>query len=527
MVSVARLVGDRLRAAGVRYVFGHPGGEVVELIEGFRDAGLEFVLTRHETAAAFAAEAMSSVTGVPGVCVATLGPGATNLVTGIAHASLDRGPLIAFTGQLPPHRYAIATHQKLDTSALFAPITKWRATLTYANASAVIERALRVALAHRRGPVLIEVPSDVPKQDAVDVALPRFVTEPAPAIDRDAIRDAAIRLREAKRPLLMVGMDANEDAVAEPLRRFAEAWCVPVMVGPKAKGIFREDHPLFLGTIEGLGTAYLFDYVDTCDLVVMVGFDPVEFDREWTAKARIVHIGPLPNDDRYYGSDVEVVGRVDDALERLLLAASPEPKIPLEDLRAFRDAFSARVRPASDALTAQQVLAELRTALPEDALVATDVGFNKAVMAQCWPAYRPRTYFVSNGLSSMGFGLPAAIGLKLAQRGRAVACVVGDGGLGMVMAELETAARLGLGITVVVLADDALSQIRAGQERRGYPVTGTTFTAIDYIALAGSFGIDGHEVTTLDELRGALEGAASVRRPRLVAAHVDPRAYQV
>jgi len=367
----------------------------------------------------------------------------------------------------------------------------------------------------------------VPKQDATDVALPRFVTEPTLALDGDAVRAAAMRLAESKRPVLLVGMDANDEAVAEPLRRFAEAWCVPVIAGPKAKGVFREDHDLFLGTIEGLGTAYLYDYVDTCDLVLMVGFDPVELDRDWTAKARVVHIGPLPNDDRYYGSDVEVVGRIDDALERLLLAASPQPKLPLEELRAFRDAFTARVRPDKDALTAQDVLAELRVVLPEDALVSCDVGYNKAVSAQCWPAYRPRSFFVSNGLSSMGYGLTAAIGLKLAHRDRAVACVIGDGGLGMVMAELETAARLGLGIVVVVLADDALSQIKAGQDRRGYPVTGTTFGATDYVSLANAFGIDGLEVRTLDEVRSALVGAASVRRPYLVAAHIDPSAYRV
>ncbi len=527
MVSVARLVGDRLREAGVRYVLGHPGGEVIELIEGFREAGLEFVLTRHETAAAFAAEAMASASGIPGVCVATLGPGATNLTTGVAHAFLDRGPLLVFTGQLPADRVAIATHQKLDTSAIFRPITKWQATLTPANASAVIERALRVALAHRRGPVLVEVPSDVPQRDALDVALPRFVTQPTLAIDADAVRDAAARLRESTRPLLLVGMDANDDAVADPLRRFAESWCVPVMVAPKAKGTFREDHDLFLGTLEGLGTAYLYDYIDTCDLVIMVGLDPVELDRDWTAKARVVHIGPLPNDDRYYASDVEVVGRVDDVLERLRLAAAAEPKLKLEDLRAFRDAFSARIRPDHGTLTAQRALDELREALPEDALVTTDVGFNKSVTTQCWRAYRPRTFFVSNGLSSMGYGLPAAIGLKLRHRERAVACVIGDGGLGMVTAELETAARCGLGILVVVLSDGALSQIRAGQERRGYPVTGTTFGAADHLALASAFGIEGVEVATIEELRQAVRGAASLERPRLVAARIDPTAYKV
>ena len=524
--SVARAIGERLRAAGVRFVYGHPGGEVVDLIEGFRQAGLEFVLTKHETAAAFMAEATATATGAPGVCLATLGPGATNLVTGIAHAYLDRAPVLAFTGQLPSERYEIATHQRLDLRSLFAPITKWQATLSPSNAAAVVERALRTALRARRGPVHLEVPSDVAARPTVDVALPRFVTEPAAAIEADAVRTAAARLRGAERPLLLVGMDANESAVAEPLRRLAEAWGVPVMVSPKAKGIFREDHPLFLGTIEGLGTAFLYDYIDTCDLVVMVGFDPVEFDRDWTARARIVHIGVVPNDDRYYGSEVEVVGPLDIALADLLAAATPEPKLDLDDVRAFRDAFVARVRPDIEPFVAQDVLAELRAALPEDALVSCDVGYNKAVASQCWPALCPRSFFVSNGLSSMGYGLPAALALRLANPERAVACVLGDGGFAMSLAELETAVRLRLGLTVVVLADDALSQIKAGQERKGYPVTGTTFGSLDYPKLAAAFGVEGIVVSDVASCRAAF--AKTPRdRPLLVAARIDPRGYQL
>src|SRR5438034_1485245 len=495
-LTVANAIGDRLRAAGVRYVYGHPGGEVVDLIEGFREAGLEFVLTKHETAAAFMAEAAATATGIPGVCLATLGPGATNLVTGVAHAYLDRAPVLAFSGQLPAERYEIATHQRLDLRHLFAPITKWQATVSATNAAAVVERALRVAQRPRRGPVYLEVPSDISKQDTVDVALPRFATEHVSAIAERAIRTAAARLRGSERPLLLVGMDANEEAVAGPLRRLAEAWSVPVIVSPKAKGVFREDHPLFLGTIEGLGTAYLYDYIDTCDLVLMIGFDPVEFDRDWTARARVVHVGPLPNDDRCYGSEVEIIGPVDAILERVLAAAAPQPKLSLDEVHAFRDAFRDRVSPTTGRLTAQQVLGELRRARAEDGLVSCDVGYNKAVSAQCWPAYRPRTFFVSNGLSSMGYGLPAAIALKLAHPERQVACVLGDGGFAMSMAELETAVRLRLGITVVVLVDDALSQIKAGQERRGYPAIGTTFGGLDYPKLASAFGIPGVSTST-------------------------------
>ncbi len=521
--TVARLIGDRLKAAGVRYVFGHPGGEVVDLIEGLRAAGLEFVLARHETSAAFMAEAMASATGIPGACVATLGPGATNLVTGVAHAYLDRAPLLAFTGQLPADRYDVATHQKLDLKALYAPITKWQARLTARNAAAVLEHALRVAQVPRRGPVLIEVPSDVPRLEATASDVPAAAPEAAGAIDRAAVRDAQVLLRASRMPVVLAGMDALDDRVVAPLRRFAEAWSVPVLVSPKGKGVFREDHPLFLGTIEGLGTQRLFEYIDRTDLVLMVGFEPVEFDRDWTAKAKVIHVGPLPNDDRYYGSDVEIVGPVHEALALLLEGAAAKHRA--DDVKAFREEFRAYVAPKRAGLTAQQVLAELRAALPEDALVTCDVGYNKAVSAQCWPAYRPRTFFVSNGLSSMGYGLPAAIGLRLAHPDRPVACVLGDGGFAMTMAELETAVRMKAAVTVVVLADDALSQIKAGQERKGYAVTGTTFGGFDYVAIAKGFGIEGRSVATVTECREAFRDAARATAPRLVAARIDPESY--
>jgi acetolactate synthase-1/2/3 large subunit len=532
--TVARLVGERLREAGVRYVTGHPGGEVVDLIEGFREAGLEFVLTRHETSAAFMSEVMASASGIPGVCVATLGPGATNLVTGVAQAYLDRAPLIAFTGQLPADRFEITTHQKLDLRALFAPITKWQARLTASNAADVTDRALRESLRPRRGPIYIEVPSDVPRQAAAgphDAAPSRIVSRGAndvsAAIDRVAARRGAQLLRESERPVILAGMEANDDGTVGALRNLAEEWGIPVMVSPKGKGVFREDHPLFLGTIEMLGTARLYEYIDDSDLVLMIGFDPVEFDRDWRAGANVIHIGPLPNLDRQYDSAVELVGPVAEAIDALRsVAGTSAPKRSSDDVRAFRDSFRAFVAPTRDRLTSQQVLAELRAALPEDALVTCDVGYNKAVTGQCMPMYQPKTFFMSNGLSSMGYGLAAALGLKLIYRARQVACVLGDGGFAMLMAELETAVREKLGVTVVVLADDALSQIKANQERKGYPVTGTTFGALDYVALAKGFGIAGHDVRTVAECREALRDRPS-QAPVLIAAHVDASAYQL
>ena len=532
MATVGRLIGDRLHAAGVRYVMGHPGGEVVDLIEGFRAAGLEFVLTRHEASAGFMADAMAAQSGVPGVCVGTLGPGATNLVTGVAQSFLDRSPVLAFTGQLPTTRYDITTHQKLDLRALFAPITKWQARISPSNASAVTDRALRVAVRPRRGPVFLEVPSDVPRQDApadqADDARYGFPPHMWNAVDVDAAGAAARRLRDSKRPVILVGMDANDDVTSTRLSALAEEWSIPVIDSPKSKGAFREDHPLFLGTLEMLGTAKLYELIDSCDLVIMVGFDPVEFDRDWTATAPVVHIGPLPNDDRYYRASVEVIGPPNEAIDAIRsLCGAGEPKWPAAEIKRIRSDFRTFVSPKRSGLTSQQVLAALRTALPENAIATCDVGYNKSVTGQCWTAFAPKTFFMSNGLSSMGYGLPAAIGLKLLNRDRPVACVLGDGGFAMSMAELETAVRMELPVIAVVLADEALSQIKANQERKGFPTVGTTFRGLDYVSLARGFGAIGLEVTTEAECREAFAVARDAKLPTLIAAHVDPSAYQL
>ncbi|MDP9246438.1 MAG: thiamine pyrophosphate-binding protein [Chloroflexota bacterium] len=523
MTTVARAIGERLRTAGVRHVFGHPGGEVVDLLEGFRQADLEFVLAKHETGAAFMAEAMASSTGRPAACVATLGPGATNLVTGVAHAYLDRAPLIALTGQLPVDRYEATSHQKLDLRALFAPITKWQARVDAGNAVPAIDHALRVAQQPRQGPVFLEVPSDVPLQEAAAAPAEPSARAVAGTPDARALDAARALLRTSIRPVLFAGLDALDLATAAAVRAAIVKLGVPTILSPKAKGLVRDDDPLCVGTIEGLGSAKLYDWIATRDLVLMVGFDPVEFDRDWTSTAPVIHVSPLPNEDRHYRSAVELIGPVAATLEAL---AGPARSVDA-DTSAFRDEFRGWVRPRRAGLTSQDVLGALRDALPEDALVACDVGYNKAVSVQCWPAYAPRTFFVSNGLSSMGYGLPAAIGLKLAHPDRAVACVLGDGGFAMSVAELETAARLGQAFIVVVLADQSLQQIKASQERKGFAVTGTTFGALDYRALATAFGADGVEVRSLEDCRAAFRDASRGRRVTLVAAHVDPAGYRL
>lgn len=499
----------------------------MDLLEGFREEGLDFVLTKHEASAAFMADAMGTFTGIPGVCVATLGPGATNLVTGVAQAYLDRSPVIALTGQLPPDRYELATHQRLDLGAIFTPITKSHARVTAANADDMITRGLRIAMRPRQGPVFLEIPSDVPRQEARERPNDAPDVRAAAKFEPGAGGPAAALLGRSKRPLILAGIDANRADVAPVLRTFAEGWSIPVIVGPKAKGAFPEDHALFLGTIEMFGTGDLYSYIDECDVVVMIGFEPVELDRDWAAKAALIHIGPMPNDDLYYRCEVEVIGPVAAGLEAVLEARSPTRKHDPSVVRETRASFLKRIEKRVPGMSAHQVLRELRKALPRDALVSCDVGYNKAITGQCWPVYEPRTFFMSNGLSSMGYGLPAALGLQLAASERVVACVLGDGGFAMLMGEVETAIRRDLPVIIVVLVDNALSQIKAGQERKGVPPTGTTFGTLDYMSLAKAFGAVGFIATTPVECAAAFTEAVASRRTALVAANINADAYRI
>ncbi len=534
MTTVACVIARQLKSAGVRYAMGHPGGEVIDLLEGLRLEGIEVILTHHEASAGFMADAIASFDRAPAVCFGTLGPGATNLITGVAQAFLDRSPVIALTGQMPMDRYENATHQKLDLGALFGPITKWHARVNTQNAPAVIARALRVATSERPGPVYLEVPSDVARQEVAgrigrlaDDAPVASHIDRARALNPEAGRAAASHLRTCARPVIVAGLDAQRARAVAELRTLAERWQMPVIVTPKAKGLFPEDHPLFLGVIDMLGMDRLFSYIEERDLVIAAGLDPVELAHPWKAAARLIHLGPFPNDDQFFASDADIVAPVPDAIVTLLdRAGEPVAKYEVEEVRAFRTSFWTHVNPSRRSLTPQEVMTELRHALPSDAIVSCDVGNNKSLAGQCFPVYAPDTFAVSNGLSSMGYGLPAAIGLQLRERERRVACVLGDGGITMLLGEIETAVRLRLPILIVVLADGALSQIKIGQERRGYPPTATTFGRIDYVALAKAFGARAVEVRTRDECRKAFSDLPD-QMPVIVAAYIDPSAYRL
>jgi acetolactate synthase-1/2/3 large subunit len=532
MSTVARTFARELARAGVRYVFGLPGGETLDLMEGFREEGLIFVLTRHETSAAFMAATWGELTGTPGVCLTTLGPGATNMVTGVAHAYLDRCPLLAISAQLPRDRFALNPHQSLELRMLFQPITKWSAALTPGNAGHVVQKALRIATEERPGPVYLEVPSDLPMKETHPTAT-SFPAGPSEAkkvlpseFPHEGLSDAVALLKGARRPIVVVGTVALRQGASSSVVGFCEWLGAPVLDVPKAKGVFPEHHALFVGTLEMSGTEPLFRALQDADLVVTIGLDAVELDRPWQSEAHVLTFDVISNTDWLFPSHIELVGPIGSALSAVRRSAGEsKSEWAPEDIRGLSGEVLSLVTVRAEGLTPQQVLSALRPALPSDAIVATDTGAHKNLTGQLWRTDVPRSYLVSNGLSSMGFGLPAAMAAKLAVPDRTCVAVVGDGGFAMTLGEVETAVREGIPVLCVVFVDHGLSSIQRNQRKRGYPSYGTSFHPADYAKAAQAMGAQAYTVSSLDECTQVFKTVHDLRGPTVVAAMVNPEGF--
>jgi acetolactate synthase I/II/III large subunit len=540
MSSVADLLVQRLLEAGVTAIFGVPGGgSNLDLIEAASRAHLPFVLTSTETAAAIAAMAHAEVTGAPGVCLTTLGPGAASAVNGVACASLDRAPLIVFTDSHPAAAEG-CSHQRLDHHALFAPVAKWSVRLTAEHADETICEALARALTPPCGPVHLDCPGDVlsvdscqwpvASQAASGSAKAFALHESASAV---AVHDSHARVRSAKalaeglrgshRPVLLVGLGARRQAEAAAIRAFCETRRVPAMVTYKAKGVVPDDHPWFAGIFTN--GAIERPLLDEADLLIGIGLDPVELiPRRWTAAAPIVYGGPseVPADQVPFAA--QLLADIPAVMRELDIRLPPSGWTP-DRIREAISEQRARIAFPSTTLNAQRAIALAAARLAPTARVTVDAGAHMFPATMLWPVSEPNGLLISNGLSTMGFALPAAIGAALADRGRPVVALTGDGGLLMCVAELATAVREQLDIIVIVFADEALSLIQIKQEGRAMPPVGVTLGGVSWTRLAESFGAAGFAASNESELNRALDQALAVRGPSLIEARIDPSNY--
>ncbi|HTY80583.1 MAG TPA: thiamine pyrophosphate-binding protein [Candidatus Bathyarchaeia archaeon] len=534
MPTVAEILVEGLQRAGVQRIFGVPGGgSNLELIEAARVAGLPFVLCHQESAACIMAAVTGELTGAPGAVLSTLGPGVSASATGLAHAFLDRSPVIYVSDRHPASALDFATHQAFDHAALLSPLVKESLVVTAESASHWIAHAARLALKEPRGPVHLDLPADVAGQPAVPFAA-SAASPPPPPPSAAELDGAAAMIRRARRPVVLAGLGCRGDD-AKWLRALCEAVPAPVLATYKAKGVVPDPHPLALGIFTG--GALEEPVVGRADLIIAVGLDTVELiPRRWSYEAPVLSLARVDSAaperraagaGRYFAPALELVGDLASMLEelapRLRGHHADWDVVEVDRLRRGRQRALEIPVPG---LAPHRVVQIAREYTPAGTVATADAGAHMFQAAEYWQAVSPGEFLISNGLATMGFALPAAIAAQLRQPDRRVLCLTGDGGFMMVAAELETAARLRLPITVIVFNDAALSLIEVKQEQKGFAGTSMRYAGPDLAALARSFGVAARVAADEAGLIAGLVAAQGMSGPTLIDARVDPSGYR-
>ncbi len=524
-----------LEAEGVRHIFGVPGEENADLMISLEDSEIEFVLCRHEQSAAFIADTYGRLTGQAGVCLGTLGPGATNLVTGVADANMDRSPVVVITGQAGTDRMHKESHQHMDVVAMFRPITKWAQTVQHTSTiPEIVRKAFKTAEAEKPGAVLIELPEDIAASDAQGVPLPVNKTRRA-AADHKVVAQVVEALRAARNPIVLAGNGAVRKRASRQLQRFAELTGIGVVNTFMGKGAVPRSDPHCLFTIGLQGGDYVNAAIDEADLVITVGYDLVEYGPSYWNRGTpkpVIHIDFTPAEiDQAYPVAVEVVADIADALWQIneTLERDHAAALPLLDigerakLRAMiADDLAAEAADPGFPVKPQRILSDVRSGMGPADIVLSDVGAHKMWVARYYQCDEPNTCLISNGFCSMGFALPGAIGAKLAMPDANVLAVCGDAGFLMNVQDLETAARLNLNIVVMVWVDGEYGLIKWKQQNHfDGRHSDLSFTNPDFDTLAKAFGIWGRTIDGPGQIEGSLADAFAQPGPALLAVPVD------
>ena len=539
-LTVAAYVARFLRQQGIQRFWGVTGGENVDLINACYAEGIDFQLVHHENTAAFLAQNTAFLSGEPAVFLTTLGPGATNIINAVADAFLARLPLIVITADFEDPTVEFATHQNAPLLELLRPITKWNARLTPANVAGALAYAWAVAAQGRPGPAHLALPAAVARQTLAAPPL-QTAARPRGALDAAPLpRTALARLTTCDAPVIVLGLETNHHLEQDAIVALAEQWGAPVVNMPMSKGVFPEDHPLFAGIHSVYGYAIVDEFIAQADCILAVGLDGSDFIHPWQTDATTIAIHPHTEVDSAFGADYALVGDLDATVRRLTpelthqgewgprAAAACREKI--RRLLAPAHAGNGAVSATGSGVAPQAVLTALRELTPPETVFACDVGSHKLLACQWWQSTQPRTFLVSNGLSTMGFGVPAALAAKLRAPERPVVCVTGDGGLLMYAGELETVKRLAppseTPFLIVVFVDSTLALIRMKSEERGYEGRENDFGETDYLALAAAFGLPAFHIEKEEDCAAALREALALNQPALVAVEIDVDEYR-
>lgn len=503
-----------LEAEGVEYVFAVPGEENLDLLESLRTSTVKLILTRHEQGAAFMAATYGRLTGKAGVCMATLGPGATNFATPAAYAHLGGMPLVMITGQKPIKKSKQGQFQIIDIVGLFDPICKMAKQIVHGNTiPALVREGFRLAQEERPGAVLLELPEDIAEEDTNEGLLP-----PHPrhyAIAGDIVLDEAVKLiQDAKMPLVLLGAGANRKDARKALDEFVHTTQIPFFVTQMGKGVVDERSDLYLGTAALSTGDYLHCAVDRADLIINIGHDVVEkppFFMEEGGK-KVIHVNyKSAQVDQVYFPQVEVVGDLAVSVTRLQEKLGGCVKCADAYFKRVRQEIELHINERADdprfPVTPQRLVADTRKVMGEKDIIALDNGIYKIWYARNYKAYHPNTVLLDNALATMGAGLPSAMMAAMHYPDRRVMAICGDGGFMMNSQELETAVRLKLNLVVTVLNDNSYGMIRWKQSHAGFADWGLEFGNPDFVQYANSYGATGHRIEKTQDLTATFEKA--------------------
>jgi acetolactate synthase-1/2/3 large subunit len=528
--GTAELIVECLENEGVTHVFGIPGEENIRLVEAISRSSIQYVLTRHEQGASFMAETYGRLTGRAGVCSATLGPGAINLLLGTADAITNSTPLIALSAQVGMNRSFKESHQGVDLVSMFAPVTKWSALVSTPYAvPEMIRKAFKLAQTERPGAVYLAVPEDVEQAPAAEREQPLPVNVPRPDEPSPGqVERAAALLRAARTPVVLAGHGAARAGAGPALRRFAETLGIPVATTFHGKGVFPDDHPLALGAVGFMRHDYVNFGFDRADLIIAVGYELQEFDPvriNPRGDTKIIHLHRFPAEvDAHYDVAVGLHSDIGRSLDAFTDAVGGHPRdTPGQDrIRALLAGELARgQRDDRFPLAPARIVADTRAALRREDIVLVDTGALKMWMARLYPTYEPNTCLISNGLSTMAWTVPGAVGAKIARPDCRVLVATGDGAFLMNSQEIETALRLHLAFVILIWVDDAYGLISWKMDLEIGRNMDTSFANPDFVAYAESFGATGYRISAADELLPVLRTALATDTVSVIACPVD------
>lgn len=522
----AELLVRMLEEAGVRWVFGIPSGPVLPLIEALRQSPVEFVLTASESSAGFMAQTIGNLTGAPGVCVSTLGPGATNLATGVGGAWLDRSPLIAITCNVTLPWLERRIQMRIDHHALFQPLAKATLPLRADGFGASVGRALALARTEPPGPVHLDLPEDVALAEAVEHPMAQARQNQLPDIADKLTQRLTEALQRSRRPLLVTGLTFSRSRATKRLLKFIETQDIPFVSTLHAKGFLPESHPNWVGVLGRARRSDVQSFISKADLIIAVGYDPIEINyEEWVGVTPVIHVSTELAD---VGPEVKVLlngaGDLDRAIEKMSELRPLPNDWSRSELKAHRKRLEQALRPSCPGLGPHHVIDILREKLPRDGILAYDVGAHTHQIATQWRTDLPWSCLATNGWSSMGYGMPAAYAAKLVYPHRAVVGVVGDGCFQMTIGELALARRLKLAAPIVVLNDGWLGLMKVKQERKGYGICGVQLGAPPD-SPPHYFGVPCRSARDKRELAQAIDWGLNLDGPSVIEAFIDVEPY--